>query len=60
MSERKPWQPKIREEPLFNPFETPTDQTRDLGANDRIEIPDEEEEAESDEAQPDTKDETSK
>jgi hypothetical protein len=28
---------------MFNPFESSTDWTRDLGANDRIEIPDEEE-----------------
>lgn len=42
MSERKPWQPRIREEPLLNPFEPPTDRTRNLGANDRIEVPDEE------------------
>ena len=57
MSDRKPWQPRIREQPLFNPFEPPTDQTRDLGANDRIEIPDEE--PEPDEAPPDVKQESS-
>lgn len=33
------WRPRIREQPLFNPVESPTDQTRDLRANDRIEIP---------------------
>lgn len=58
MSEHKPWQPRIREEPLLNPFEPPTDRTRDLGANDRIEVPDEE--AESDEDQRDVKDESPK
>jgi hypothetical protein len=28
---------------MFNPFESSTDWTRDLGANDRIEVPDDEE-----------------
>jgi len=42
MSERKPWQPRVREEPILNPFERPTDWTRDLGANERVEIPEEE------------------
>jgi hypothetical protein len=58
VSERKPWQPRIREEPLLNPFEPPTDRTRDLGANDRIEVPDEE--PESDEDQGEVKDESPK
>jgi hypothetical protein len=43
MNERKPWQPRMREEPIFNPFEPSTDWTRDVGANDQVEIPDEEE-----------------
>jgi hypothetical protein len=43
MSERKPWRPHMREEPVFNPFEPSTDWTRDIGANDEVEIPDEEE-----------------
>jgi len=43
----------------LNPFEPPTDRTRDLGANDEIEIPDEEE-AESGEAQPGVTKETPK
>ncbi|MGH8298505.1 MAG: hypothetical protein ACRES6_04365 [Steroidobacteraceae bacterium] len=43
---------------MFNPFESPTEQTRDLGANDRIEIPDEDEEAELGEPQPDVKNES--
>lgn len=47
MNERKPWQPHLREEPIFNPFEPSTDWTRDLGANERVEVPDEEEETES-------------
>lgn len=41
-----------------NTVESPTDRTRDLGADDRIEIPGEEDEP--DEAQPEGKDETSK
>ncbi len=51
MSERKPWEPRIREEPLLNPFESPTDRTRDLGANDRIEVPDEEPESDEDQGE---------
>jgi hypothetical protein len=47
MNKRKPWQPHLREEPIFNPFEPSTDWTRDLGANERVEVPDEEEEAET-------------
>lgn len=46
MNERKPWQPHMREEPIFNPFEPSTDWTRDLGANERIDVPDEEEKTE--------------
>lgn len=50
MNDRKPpWRPRIKEEPLFNPFESSTDWTRDLGANDRIEVPDEEDERGDDE-----------
>jgi hypothetical protein len=48
----------MREEPLLNPFESPTDRTRDLGANDRVEVPDEE--PESDEVPTDGQDESSK
>lgn len=44
MNEHKPWQPKMRDEPIFNPFEPSTDWTRDIGANERVEVPDEEEE----------------
>ncbi|HUA26979.1 MAG TPA: hypothetical protein VMA54_22805 [Steroidobacteraceae bacterium] len=40
MNDRKPWRPRIKDEPMLNPFESSTDWTRDLGANDRIEIPD--------------------
>lgn len=50
MNDRKPpWRPRLREEPMFNPFEPSTDWTRDLGANDRIEVPDEEAEPGDDE-----------
>lgn len=52
MSEHKPWQPRMRNEPTFNPFERPTDWTRDLGANERIEIPEEEEQADTAAAEP--------
>lgn len=45
MNERKPWQPHMRDEPIFNPFEPSTEWTRELGANDRVEIPDLEEES---------------
>lgn len=45
MNERKPWQPHMRDVPLFNPFEPSTEWTRDIGANDRVEIPSEEDEA---------------
>ncbi|HEX8757200.1 MAG TPA: hypothetical protein VF745_12750 [Steroidobacteraceae bacterium] len=47
MNKRKPWQPHLREAPIFNPFEPSTDWTRDLGANERVEVPDEEEGTES-------------
>lgn len=57
MNERKPWQPHIREEPMLNPFEPSPDRTRDLGANDRIEIPDDE--ADPGEAETDIKNESS-
>jgi hypothetical protein len=43
VNDRKPWLPRIKEEPMLNPFESSTEWTRDLGANDRIEVPDEEE-----------------
>lgn len=42
MSAQKPWQPRMRGNPIFNPFEPPTDRTRDLGANERVEIPEDE------------------
>jgi hypothetical protein len=43
MTRHKPWQPRMRNEPLFNPFQPSTDWTREIGANDRVEIPEEEE-----------------
>ena len=42
MTERKPWRPRMRGEPIFNPFEPSTDWTRDIGANDEVQIPEEE------------------
>ena len=47
MNEHKAWQPKMRDEPIFNPFESSTDWTRDIGANERVEVPDEEDETAS-------------
>ena len=38
MSKYRAWQPQIRAEPLFNPFRPSADWTRDIGANDRIQI----------------------
>jgi hypothetical protein len=40
MSKYRPWEPRIRTEPLLNPFRPSTDWTRELGANDRIELAD--------------------
>jgi hypothetical protein len=48
VNDHKPWRPRIKEEPMLNPFESSTDWTRDLGANERIEIPDIEDEPEED------------
>ena len=58
MNDRKPWRPRIKEEPILNPFESTTEWTRDIGANDRIEIP--EKEAEPEDDQSDVTKETSK
>jgi hypothetical protein len=58
VNDRKPWRPKLRSQPTFNSFEPPTDWTRDLGANDRVEIPDEE--PEPGEAQADATEESPK
>jgi hypothetical protein len=52
VNDRKPWRPRIKEEPMFNPFESSTDWTRDLGANDRIEVPEDDEEAEPGDDEP--------
>ena len=42
MAEHKPWEPRLKNAPLFNPFEPSTEWTAQIGANDRIEIEDEE------------------
>jgi hypothetical protein len=42
MDEHKPWRPKLKNAPLFNPFESSTEWTAQIGADDRIEIEDEE------------------
>jgi hypothetical protein len=42
MDKHEPWRPKIKNAPLFNPFEPSTEWTAELGADDRIELEDEE------------------
>ena len=42
MDEHQPWRPKLKNAPLFNPFEASTEWTAQNGAADRIEIEDEE------------------
>ena len=41
MDEDQPWRPKLKNAPLFNPFESSTEWTAQLGAADRIEVEDE-------------------
>lgn len=41
MDEHKPWRPRLKNAPLFNPFEPSTKWTAQIGAGDRIEIEDE-------------------
>lgn len=43
MEKHRPWQPQVRTPPLFNPFESSTEWTEQLGGGDRIEIEDVEE-----------------
>ena len=43
MDKHEPWRPKLKNAPLFNPFEPSTELTAELGAADRIEIEDDEE-----------------
>lgn len=42
----------MRGEPMLNPFEPSTEWTRDLGANERIEVPIEDEAASEDQVKP--------
>lgn len=42
MDKHRPWQPRVRTPPLFNPFEPSTEWTEQLGDGDRIELEDEE------------------
>jgi hypothetical protein len=42
MDKHEPWRPKIKNAPMYNPFEPSTEWTAELGANDRIELEDEE------------------
>jgi hypothetical protein len=41
MNRPKPWQPHLDSLPLFNPFEPSTKWTEQIGADDQIEIEDE-------------------
>ncbi len=43
MDKHEPWRPKIKNAPLYNPFEPSTEWTAELGDGDRIELEDEEE-----------------
>jgi hypothetical protein len=38
----RPWQPEVKNPPVFNPFESSTEWTKQLGDGDRIEIENEE------------------
>jgi hypothetical protein len=42
MDKHRPWQPQIKNVPLFNPFEPSTEWTAQIGDGERIEIEDEE------------------
>ena len=42
MEKHRPWEPELKTPPLFNPFESSTEWTEQLGADDRIEIEDDE------------------
>jgi hypothetical protein len=41
MDEHQPWRPKLKNAPLFNPFESSTEWTAQNGDADRIEVEDE-------------------
>jgi len=40
MEKDRPWEPELKTPPLFNPFESSTEWTEQLGADDRIKIED--------------------
>jgi len=40
MEKDRPWEPELKTPPLFNPFESSTEWTEQLGADDRIQIED--------------------
>jgi hypothetical protein len=42
MGEHQPWRPKLKNAPLFNPFEASTEWTAQIGGADRIELENEE------------------
>ena len=41
MDAHEPWRPKLKNAPLFNPFESSMEWTAQIGGADRIEIEDE-------------------
>jgi hypothetical protein len=41
MNEHQPWRPKLKNAPLFNPFEPSTEWIAQIGGADRIEVEDE-------------------
>lgn len=47
MDKHAPWWPKLKNAPLFNPFEAPTEWTAELGDADRIDIEEDEETADN-------------
>jgi hypothetical protein len=55
MDEHKPWRPKVKNAPLFNPFESSTEWTAQIGAANRIEIEDEERTEDNNRDEPVTK-----
>ena len=40
MERQRAWRPRVKNAPLFNPFEATTEWTAQIGANDRIEVED--------------------
>jgi hypothetical protein len=40
MDEHQPWRPKLKNAPLFNPFESSMEWAAQIGAADRVEVED--------------------